>query len=77
MEIVKVDKKQKPPVKSVIDRRYFEVCYTGLVFIVLQVKKFPAAVRDVTFHLDKDLCVLHIHKKAPASWVNFLSQHGF
>ncbi|VDL76271.1 unnamed protein product [Nippostrongylus brasiliensis] len=65
IEIIKVDKKQKPPTKTVVDRRYFEV------------EKFPAEISDVSFRLKKNCCVLIVRKKTPQSWSNSMSQFGF
>uniref|UniRef100_A0A1I7XIR1 CS domain-containing protein n=1 Tax=Heterorhabditis bacteriophora TaxID=37862 RepID=A0A1I7XIR1_HETBA len=65
IEIVKVDKKQKPPVKTIVDRRFFEV------------QEFPGDIVDVSFKLKKDCCVLTVRKKTPQSWANQMSQLGF
>ncbi|CAD6192185.1 unnamed protein product [Caenorhabditis auriculariae] len=64
VEIVKIDKKKKPPEKTVIDRRFYEV------------QRFPAEISDVTFKLKKDCCVLTIRKKTAQSWANQMSQYG-
>ncbi|VDM58787.1 unnamed protein product [Angiostrongylus costaricensis] len=65
IEIVKVDKKQKPPSKTIMDRRYYEV------------DKFPGEISAVSFRLKKDCCVLIVRKKTPQLWSNFMSQYGF
>ncbi|VDN25939.1 unnamed protein product [Cylicostephanus goldi] len=65
IEIIKVNKKVKPPMKTVIDRRFYEV------------EKFPGEISDVSFRLKKNCCILIIRKKVPQSWANFMSQSGF
>ncbi|VDO74405.1 unnamed protein product [Heligmosomoides polygyrus] len=65
IEIIKVDKKQKPPTKTVVDRRFYEV------------EKFPGEISDVSFRLKKNCCVLIVRKKTPQSWSNSMSQFGF
>ncbi|XGW10519.1 hypothetical protein V3C99_012203 [Haemonchus contortus] len=65
IEIIKVNKRTKPPTKTVVDRRYYEV------------EKFPGEISDVSFRLKKNCCVLIVRKKTPQSWANAMSQSGF
>ncbi|KHJ94861.1 hypothetical protein OESDEN_05204 [Oesophagostomum dentatum] len=65
VEIIKVNKKVKPPVKTVVDRRHYEV------------EKFPGEISDVSFRLKKNCCTLLVRKKVPQSWANSMSQFGF
>ncbi|PAV88453.1 hypothetical protein WR25_06026 [Diploscapter pachys] len=65
VEIVKMDKKKKPPEKSIVDRRFYKI------------EKFPTPIDGVTFKLKKDCVVLTIQKENPASWENFVTQFGF
>ncbi|CAB3411437.1 unnamed protein product [Caenorhabditis bovis] len=64
VEIVKVDKKKRPPEKSILDRRYYKI------------ERFPGEIADISFKLKKNCCVLTVKKKSPQSWENQLSQFG-
>ena len=61
LEIFKMDKKARPPKKTIIDTRYFEK------------KKLPGKISKCEFKLKKDQCVLLIHKAVPGVWANALS----
>ncbi|KAK5981781.1 hypothetical protein GCK32_005437 [Trichostrongylus colubriformis] len=65
IEIIKVNKRTRPPTKTVIDRRHYEV------------EKFPGEISDVSFRLKKNCCVLIVRKKTAQSWANSMSQFGF
>ena len=61
MEIFKMNKKSKPPKKTVIDTRYFEK------------RRLPGKIAKCEFKLKKNQCVVLIHKAAPGLWGNALS----
>lgn len=61
LEVFKMNKKAKPPKKTVLDTRYFEK------------KKMPGKIAKCEFKLKKDQCVVVIHKAVPGLWANALS----
>lgn len=61
LEVFNMNKKSKPPKKTVLDTRYFEK------------SKLPGKVAKCEYKLKKDQCVLQIHKAVPGLWANALS----
>lgn len=61
LEVFKMNKKAKPPKKTIFDTRYFEK------------KKLPGKISKCEFKLKKDQCIVLIHKAIPAVWANALS----
>uniref|UniRef100_A0A914RFB6 Uncharacterized protein n=1 Tax=Parascaris equorum TaxID=6256 RepID=A0A914RFB6_PAREQ len=61
LEVFKMNKKAKPPVKNVIDRRFYEM------------QKCPGRITKCDCKLKKDQCILTLHKAIPALWANALS----
>ncbi|VDM26256.1 unnamed protein product [Toxocara canis] len=61
LEVFKMNKKAKPPVKNVLDRRFYEM------------SKCPGKITKCDYKLKKDQCILTLHKAAPALWANTLS----
>ncbi|MFH4975194.1 hypothetical protein AB6A40_001903 [Gnathostoma spinigerum] len=61
MELFKLNKKAKPPRKTVFDRRYFEM------------KEAPGEISFCEYKIKKDQCILIIHKTQPGLWTNALS----
>uniref|UniRef100_A0A158R4X3 DDE_Tnp_1_7 domain-containing protein n=1 Tax=Syphacia muris TaxID=451379 RepID=A0A158R4X3_9BILA len=61
VQVFNMNKKSKPPKKTVLDTRYFEK------------SKLPGKVAKCEYKLKKDQCVLQIHKAVPGLWANALS----
>ncbi|CAG9531554.1 unnamed protein product [Cercopithifilaria johnstoni] len=61
LEVFKLNKKTKPPMKTVLDKRFFAM------------PKCPSKILNVDFKLKKDQCILSVHKSLPGLWANALS----
>jgi hypothetical protein len=80
VEIFQLKKSTKPPTKTVVDRRFFEVFLLPYSpyspSLAFQVKQLPGAIKNCEYRLKKDQCVLTLTKTVPQSWANSLSAHG-
>ncbi|VDK50691.1 unnamed protein product [Anisakis simplex] len=61
LEVFKLNKKAKPPIKDVLDTRFYEM------------EKCPGKITKCEYKLKKNQCILTLHKAAPALWANILS----
>lgn len=61
LEVFKMNKKMKPPVKTVVERRFFEM------------QKCPGKILSIEYKLKKDQCILSVRKSLPGLWANALS----
>ncbi|VDM96306.1 unnamed protein product [Thelazia callipaeda] len=61
LEVFKLNKKTKPPMKTVLEKRYFEM------------RKCPGKILDINYKLEKDQCILFVRKSLPGLWSNALS----
>ncbi|VIO91804.1 Uncharacterized protein BM_BM7100 [Brugia malayi] len=61
LEVFKLNKKTKPPMKKVLEKRFFEM------------RKCPSKILSVDYKLKNDQCILSIRKALPGLWSNALS----
>uniref|UniRef100_A0A915PH69 Uncharacterized protein n=1 Tax=Setaria digitata TaxID=48799 RepID=A0A915PH69_9BILA len=61
LEVFKLNKKMKPPMKTVLERRFFEM------------QKCPGKILSIDYKLKKDQCILSVRKSLPGLWSNALS----
>ncbi|VDN33499.1 unnamed protein product [Gongylonema pulchrum] len=56
-----MNKKMKPPMKNIIERRFFSM------------RKCPGKILSIEYKLKKDQCILLVRKSLPGLWANALS----
>ncbi|MCP9259329.1 hypothetical protein DINM_002283 [Dirofilaria immitis] len=61
LEVFKLNKKTIPPMKTVLEKRFFEM------------PKCPSKILSVDYKLKKDQCILSVRKSLPGLWTNSLS----
>ncbi|EFO25868.1 hypothetical protein LOAG_02618 [Loa loa] len=61
LEVFKLNKKTKPPMKTILEKRFFEM------------RKCPSKILSIDYELKKDQCILSVRKSLPGLWVNALS----